>query len=240
MESARKMFATLFLVVMLMLLTTTMASMQGPSVQQVIMGTGTDASCTGQVAVPVNMTGLGGSGASGFTLITGVPLGTISIAPTCVFGGQFAANCSAVSGIQICSVADINDHATGLNLYQVDAGCLPISAPPVPVTGDTLAATITVNRNSAPEDSHVLDLLPSDGAGTFTQIVDLNAATFNVPDSGLVDGSVNWCPTAVTMSGFDATTNSPAPFAAAAWPLLAGAAAVAAGGAYALLRRKSS
>ena len=46
-------------------------------------------------------------------------------------------------------------------------------------------------------------------------------------------------PTAVTMSGFDATTDSPAPFAAAAWPLLAGAAAVAAGGAYALLRRKS-
>lgn len=47
-------------------------------------------------------------------------------------------------------------------------------------------------------------------------------------------------PTAVTMAGFDATTDSPAPFAAAAWPLLAGAAAVAAGGAYALLRRKSS
>ncbi|MEI2691916.1 MAG: hypothetical protein V9H69_20315 [Anaerolineae bacterium] len=47
-------------------------------------------------------------------------------------------------------------------------------------------------------------------------------------------------PTAVELSNISATTNSPAPFAASAWPLLAGAAAVAAGGAYALLRRKSS
>lgn len=63
------------------------------------------------------------------------------------------------------------------------------------------------------------------------------------PDNVIVNATaqqlISCVPTAVTMSGFDAATDSPAPFAAAAWPLLAGAAAVAAGGAYALLRRKS-
>jgi len=58
-------------------------------------------------------------------------------------------------------------------------------------------------------------------------------------EGDLTDGGGLCAPTAVTMSGFDATTDSPVPFAGAAWPLLAGAAAVAVGGAYALLRRKS-
>jgi hypothetical protein len=244
MKFSRKMISTLLLVVVMMLLTTTMASMQGPTVQQVIMGTVTDTACTGQVSVPVNMTGVGGSGASGFTLVVGVPTGLVTLAPSCVFSGQFAASCSAISGIQICTVNDINDQGTGQNLYQVDGGCLPTgpTVPAPPVLGDTLATTITVNRNGAPQDSHVLDLLPSDGAAspTYTQIVDPAGATYNVPNAALIDGAVNWCPaTAVTMSGFDAVTNNAAPFAAAAWPLLAGAAAVAAGGAYALLRRKS-
>lgn len=63
------------------------------------------------------------------------------------------------------------------------------------------------------------------------------------PDNVVVPATaqqlISCIPTAVTMSGFDAATDSPAPFVASAWPLLAGAAAVAAGGAYALLRRKS-
>lgn len=68
---------------------------------------------------------------------------------------------------------------------------------------------------------------------------DRSNSEYYFQDSDLTDGTAMCAPTAVTMSGFDAATDSPAPFAAAAWPLLAGAAAVAAGGAYALLRRKS-
>ena len=208
----------------------------GPGTPTLVIGTGTDTSCTGSVTVPITLNGLGGSGAAGFTVMLGVPVGTISLSPTCVGGPAFtnpANGCFFFS----CTATDVNDHSTGLNLYQIDGVCAAGSPPAI--TGNQLAATITVNRNGAPEDSHVLDALPSDGAGTFTQVFDPQTILYNIPDSGITDGVVNWCPTAVTMAGFDATTDSPAPFAGAAWPLLAGVAAVAAGGAYALLRRKS-
>lgn len=68
---------------------------------------------------------------------------------------------------------------------------------------------------------------------------DRNNDAYYLNDADLTDGDPMCVPTAVTMTGLDAASSSAAPFAAAAWPLLAGAAAVAAGGAYALLRRKS-
>jgi hypothetical protein len=77
--------------------------------------------------------------------------------------------------------------------------------------------------------------LTTTGVGVPTALLDRTGAATVATAQQLI----SCVPTAVTMSGFDATTNSAAPFAAAAWPLLAGAAAVAAGGAYALLRRKS-
>lgn len=112
-----------------------------------------------------------------------------------------------------------------------------------PVTGsNVLIATVTLG--SCPAGAGFLMDLDT-GVAVFgdgvTQIVDRFGDPYILTAADLTDGAA-MCgdPTAVTMSGFDATTNSPAPFAAAAWPLLAGAAAVAAGGAYALLRRKSS
>jgi len=76
--------------------------------------------------------------------------------------------------------------------------------------------------------------------GEVTNIVYRVTPAQYLPDSSLTDGApMCGSPTAVTMTGLDAASSSAAPFAAAAWPLLAGAAAVAAGGAYALLRRKS-
>lgn len=238
MKSVRKILSVATLTLVLLVLLTGVASMQtGPGTPTLVIGIGTDTACTGSVEVPVTLNGLGGSGAAGFTVLLGVPVGTISIAPTCVGGPAFtnpASGCFFFS----CTVVDVNDHGTGLNLYQIDGVCAAGSPPSI--SGDQLAATITVNRNGAPADSHVLDAVPTDGAGTFTQVFDPDTVLYNIPDSGITDGAVNWCPaTAVTMSGFDAATNNAAPFAAAAWPLLAGAAAVAAGGAYALLRRKS-
>ncbi len=109
-----------------------------------------------------------------------------------------------------------------------------------PVTGDNvLLATITFA--SCPAASFVMDLDSGDDVfgASVAQIVDRSNSAYTLQDSDLTDGDPMCVPTAVTMAGFDAVTDSPAPFAGAAWPLLAGAAAVAAGGAYALLRRKS-
>jgi hypothetical protein len=113
-----------------------------------------------------------------------------------------------------------------------------------PVTGDNvLVATVTFAGCPAGNPAgFVMDLDSGDDVfgASVAQMYDrsLDAHTFS--DSDLTDGSAMCAsPTAVTMSGFDAAANSPAPFAAASWPLLAGAAAVAAAGAYALLRRKS-
>lgn len=109
-----------------------------------------------------------------------------------------------------------------------------------PVTGsNVLVATVTLA--SCPGQGFVMDLDTGEavfGSGV-TQLADRTGDGYIMTPQDLTDGTPMCAPTAVTMSGFDATTDSPAPFAAAAWPLLAGAAAVAAGGAYALLRRKS-
>lgn len=109
-----------------------------------------------------------------------------------------------------------------------------------PVTGsDVLVATVTLA--ACPSQSFVMDL--DSGVAVFgdgvTQIVDRAGDPYVLTNSDLTDGTAMCVPTAVTMSGLDATSDSPAPFVASAWPLLVGAAAVAAGGAYALLRRKS-
>lgn len=104
-----------------------------------------------------------------------------------------------------------------------------------------LVATVTLASCPAASQGFVMDL--ASGVDVFGSsvalMVDRNNDAYTFQDSDLTDGTAMCAPTAVTMSGFDAATESPAPFAAAAWPLLAGAAAVAAGGAYALLRRKS-
>ncbi|MBE2235223.1 MAG: hypothetical protein IAE85_17130 [Anaerolinea sp.] len=110
-----------------------------------------------------------------------------------------------------------------------------------PVTGSNiLVATVTLTSCSA--QGFVMDL--DDGVDVFgsgvSQLADRTGDGYLFTDSDLTDGApMCGSPTAVTMTGLDAASSSAAPFAAAAWPLLAGAAAVAAGGAYALLRRKS-
>jgi hypothetical protein len=110
------------------------------------------------------------------------------------------------------------------------------------VTGsDVLLATLTFASCPSGSSGFVMDLDSGDDVyGTpVAQMVDRSNDSYFFSDSDLTDGDAMCAPTAVTMSGFDATTGSAAPFVASAWPLLAGAVAVAAGGAYALLRRKS-
>lgn len=122
------------------------------------------------------------------------------------------------------------------------SGFCTTGVPNNPVTGsNVLIATVTLGSCPTAPGGFVMDL--ASGSDVFgegvTQIIDRSNDPYTLTDADLTDGEPMCAPTAVTMSGFDATTDSPAPFAAAAWPLLAGAVAVAAGGAYALLRRKS-
>lgn len=112
------------------------------------------------------------------------------------------------------------------------------------VTGDdVLVATLTfASCPTGLPQGFVMDMASGIDVfgGEVTNIVYRVTPAQYLPDSSLTDGApMCSSPTAVTMTGLDAASSSAAPFAAAAWPLLAGAAAVAAGGAYALLRRKS-
>ena len=234
MKRTRKALSVTALVVVLLLLLTSVASMQtGPGTPTLVVGTGTDTGCTGQVSIPLTLNGISGSGAAGYTFLIGVPLSSVSFSPTCVGGPGFTGGgCTVFS----CTVADVGNGTTGLNVFQVDGVCLSGTTPAV--TGNQLAATVTVLRNGAPADSHPLNGLATDGTGTFTQVFDPQAVTYNIPESGITDGAVNWCPTAVTMTGFGATSANSTAAVASLWPLLAGGAAVVAGGAYALSRRK--
>lgn len=132
--------------------------------------------------------------------------------------------------------------ATGDRGVFINGSCTT-SFPASSVTGDNvLLATLTFSGCPAIPGGFVMDLDSGDDVyGTsVATMFDRSNSEYYFQDSDLTDGSPMCAsPTAVTMAGFDAATDSPAPFAGAAWPLLAGAAAVAAGGAYALLRRKS-
>jgi hypothetical protein len=133
-----------------------------------------------------------------------------------------------------------NPGATGDRGVFINGFCAS-GVPNNPVIGsDVLIATVTLSGCPAGSSGFVMDMDSGDDVfGTpVAQIVDRNNDAFTFADSDLTDGTAMCAPTAVTMSGLDATSDSPAPFVASAWPLLAGAAAVAAGGAYALLRRK--
>lgn len=175
-----------------------------------------------------------GNGAIGWDIYLMVP-GTVAINDFSVAAGSVWT--SACPGTFNISKVSQTSTVVGKNAFLVSGVCL------VPqtsvVTGDNVeVARLTFSSSCSATGTFDVDL-DTGPQNDSTDMFDLLGEVYIFPGSALTDGG-NLCgPTAVTMSGFDATTDSPAPFAAAAWPLLAGAAAVAAGGAYALLRRKS-
>lgn len=114
--------------------------------------------------------------------------------------------------------------------------------PDNPVIGnDVLVATVTLQScPSALPQGFVMDLATGiDVVGQpLSKMVDRNNSAYLFQESDLTDGQPMCATTAVTMSGFHATAGNAAPLVATAWPMLAGAGVLAAGGAYALLRRK--
>ncbi len=126
----------------------------------------------------------------------------------------------------------------GGNAFLISGFCSPVT-PTGAVTGSNVTvATLTFTSSCATTGSFNVNL-STGPQGDSTDMFDTANNLHLFAEGDLTDGGGLCAPTAVTMSGFDATTDSPVPFAGAAWPLLAGAAAVAVGGAYALLRRKS-
>ena len=125
----------------------------------------------------------------------------------------------------------------GGNAFLISGFCT--QAPTGGVTGSNVTVATLAFTSSCSATGTFNVNLSTGPQGDSTDMFDTENNLHLFQESDLTDGGGLCAPTAVTMSGFDAATDSPAPFAAAAWPLLAGAAAVAAGGAYALLRRKS-
>ncbi len=183
----------------------------------------------GQAVIPITATNVGGDGVVGFQLNLNYNHSTMSFVSIANGSSVSALGCSFTTS-RIGTVGDVD----------FISGTCTSSIPRPGATGASVElAKVTLNIPSAPFQVS-LDVNPSGGYPT--GLIGPNANT--PPTGGILypatAGQLTACtPTAVTMSGFDATSDSPAPFAAAAWPLLAGAAAVAAGGAYALLRRKS-
>jgi hypothetical protein len=106
------------------------------------------------------------------------------------------------------------------------------------VTGsNVLVATLTYSAASctANPGGFLVDLTAE---GDNTSLFEPDGTPYIFPANALTDGGACGLPTAVTMSGFDAVSTNPAAVVGSAWPLLVALAAGAAGGAYALSRRK--
>jgi hypothetical protein len=200
-----------------------------PTAQVVCLGGGT----VTNAQTRVDFSNITGTGAAGFTIAFNLPdSGVSATTGTCVSAGTFALipGCNSFS----CSVVN-----RGSGNFSIEGVCT--DGFPGNLTGSVQGPTIALT-NSGAAGTKTVDLLTNAGP-VVSEIFDAEGDTSGFTNDRLVDGvaafGTSCIPTAVTMAGFDAATDSPAPFAAAAWPLLAGAAAVAAGGAYALLRRKS-
>jgi hypothetical protein len=177
--------------------------------------------------------GVAGNGAAAFTIWFTVPSNVVLADISAAAGPAWIAqNCN------FSTFMSAQPPIGGRNTVQLDGFCTSAASGPRVTGSNVLVATLTFTQSacSANPSGFLIDLTAE---GDNTSLFEPDGTPYIFPPQALTDGGVCGAPTSVSMAGFDATTDSPAPFAGAAWPLLAGAAAVAAGGAYALLRRKS-
>jgi hypothetical protein len=220
------------------------ASPGTPSVQTTCVDS-PSATGTTTVNLPIAIQGLSDLGAAAYTLYLEAP-SAVTMPVGSNAGPEFTAWCTGIGGTPQVARIDIADdancgtpHAAGTNCWQVDVFCFALGG----LSGGVQPSLTSQLAVGAPLGSHNITIIPELVNGSESLVFDNAGASApmspitNATPTVVIGGSC--VPTAVTMSGFDAATDSPAPFAAAAWPLLAGAAAVAAGGAYALMRRKS-
>ena len=181
----------------------------------------------------VDFSNITGTGAAGFTIAFALPnAGVTATTGPCASAGAFAAlpGCTAFS----CSVVN-----RGSGNYSIEGVCS--DGNPSNLLGSVQGPTVNL-VNSGAAGTKTVNLLPNAGA-VVSEIFDAANDSSVFTDDRLIDGvaafGVGCVPTAVTMTGFGANNENPAAGGVMAlWPLLAGAAAVVAGGAYALSHRK--
>lgn len=177
--------------------------------------------------------GTTGNGAIGWDVYFMVP-NTVALADFTVTPGS--AWVSACSGTFSTTKVSQTSVLAGKNAYLISGVCL--AAQNSVITGsNVLVATLTFTSSCSATGAFNVDL-SSGPANDSSDLFDTLGDVYIFPDASLTDGGSVCGPTAVTMSGMEAASNNPAPFTAAAWPALAGLGAVAAGGVYALARRK--
>jgi hypothetical protein len=251
MQSSGKLRIALALIAVLALLVAAGASSSGvlaspgtPSVQTTCVDS-PSATGTTTVNLPITIQGLSDLGAAAYTLYLETP-SPVTMPVGSNAGPEFTAWCTGIGGIPQVARTDVADdancgspHVAGTNCWQIDVFCFALGG----LSGGVQPSLTSQLAVGAPLGSHNFTIIPELVNGSRSLVFDNTGVS--APMSPIVNAIPtvvigDTCePTAVTMAGFDTTTDSPAPFAATAWPLLAGAAALAAGGAYVLLRRKS-
>ncbi len=185
------------------------------------------------VADGITNGGVAGNGAAAFTVWFTVPSNVVLADIQATAGPAWIAQSCSFS-----TAMSSQPPIGGRNTIQLDGFCTAAASGPRVTGNNVLVATLTFSSAActANPGGFVVDLTAE---GENTSLFEPDGTPYIFPPQALTDGGACGAPSAVTMSGFDVASDSPAPFVASAWPLLAGAVAVAAGGAYALLRRKS-
>lgn len=176
--------------------------------------------------------GISGNGAAAFTVWFTLPSSVTSSAFSIEAGPAWIAqNCNFTTNVS--SQPPIG----GRNTFQLDGTCTASASGPRVTGSDIVVARVSFSSTvcGAFPTGFTIDITAE---GENTSLFEPDGTPYIFPESALTDGSGCSIPTAVTMSGMEAATNNAAPFAAASWPMLAGLGAVAAGGVYALARRK--
>lgn len=177
--------------------------------------------------------GLAGNGAISWDIYFTVP-STVGLADfTVTAGPAWVAQCPGSFTV----VKTAQGQASGQNAFYVNGVCTAARSGPAVTGSDVQVATLAFTSSCATTGTFNvnLDVGPT---GDWTDMFDTNNDLYIFPANALTDGGGLCTPAAVTMSGFDANSANPAGAVGSIWPLLAAGVAVAAGGAYALSRRK--
>ena len=163
------------------------------------------------------------------------------VVPTTVGINDFSVTAGSAWGAQcpgsFTTVKVTQGQFLGGNAYLISGFCTTTRTGPAVTGSGVQVATLAFTSSCGTTGTFNVNMSAGPQSDS-TDMFDTNNDLYLFADSSLTDGGSLCQPTAVTMSGFDASTNNPAPFIPAVWPLLAGGAAVVAGGAYALSRRK--
>lgn len=230
---------TLALVLLLVNLVVATAAPEGVGTPTMALTCGDDETAAGTAVLDLNAASVSGDGAAGFNAMVVYDHTKMTLASVAV-GSSFAS-------LTPCSFTPLTPTNTGGD-YDFFSGSCTVN-PGTGVLGSFTLASLTFTKVAGAADgNYPVNLVTgvTQFGTSYTAIYDSTpdvpspGDTYFLPDGSLTSGEARFgsscTPTAVELSGFDANNASPA--VASAWPLLAGGAALALGGGYALLRRK--